>query len=101
MGLLEFFGIQNKRKIKMREVLENGAVIIDVRSKEEFSQGHVGGSVNMPLPGIAGQINKIHKMNAPVVLCCASGMRSGSATSILKGAGIECYNGGSWMNLNN
>lgn len=101
MGLLEFLGIQNKRKIKMNEVLENGAVIIDVRSKEEFQQGHVKGSVNMPLPTITGQINKINEMKKPVVLCCASGMRSGSATAILKGAGIECYNGGSWRNLNN
>ncbi|WP_152287731.1 rhodanese-like domain-containing protein [Flavicella marina] len=100
MGLLDFLGIGKKRKKMIQEVLEKGAVIIDVRSEGEFQQGHVAGSINMPLPTITGQINKINKMNKPVVLCCASGMRSGSATSILKGAGIECYNGGSWVNLN-
>ena len=76
------------------------AIIIDVRSEGEFQQGHVKGSINMPLPTITGQIHKIKGMKKPVVLCCASGMRSGSATSILKSAGVECYNGGSWMNLN-
>lgn len=99
MGLLELFGFGKKKKM-VQEVIANGAVIIDVRSVGEFSQGHVKGSVNMPLPTIGGQVNKIKKMKKPVVLCCASGMRSGSATSILKSAGIECYNGGSWMNLN-
>lgn len=100
MGLLELLGIGKKKKQMIQEVLTNGAVIIDVRSEGEFQQGHVKGSVNMPLPTITGQINKIIGMKKPVVLCCASGMRSGSATSILKSAGIECYNGGSWINLN-
>jgi phage shock protein E len=36
-----------------------------------------------------------------VITCCASGMRSGSATAILKQAGVEAYNGGSWMSLQN
>ena len=101
MGLLEILGIGKKRKMRVQEMLDKGAVIIDVRSEGEYKQGHVKGSVNMPLPTITGQINKIEAMKKPVLLCCASGMRSGSATSILKGAGIDCYNAGSWMNLNN
>lgn len=100
MGILELLGIGKKKKQMIQDVLANGGVLIDVRSKEEYQQGHVKGSINMPLQEITGQIHRINKINKPVVLCCASGMRSGSATSILKRAGIECYNGGSWMNLN-
>lgn len=98
MGLLELLGFGKKKKI-VREVVLNGALIIDVRSAGEFKQGHIKGSVNIPLPTISKQIKKISKMKQPIVLCCASGMRSGSATSMLKKAGVDCYNGGSWMSL--
>ncbi len=101
MGLLNLLGIGNKRKNMIQEMLAKGAVVIDVRSKEEYNQGHVKGSINMPLGSITGQINKIQDMNKPVILCCASGMRSGSATSILQSSGVDCCNGGSWMSLAN
>lgn len=98
MGILDLFGF-GKRKQMIQEVLEKGAVIIDVRSSMEFAGGHVRGSYNMPLDTLESQINKIKNMNKPVVLCCASGMRSGSAVSVLKRQGIEAYNAGSWVNL--
>lgn len=99
MGLLDLFGF-GKRKEQVRNALKNGAIIIDVRSKGEFSSGHIDGSQNIPLDKINGQIERIKKLNLPIVVCCASGMRSGSAKSILKSKGIECYNGGGWQSLN-
>ncbi len=84
---------------EMMEALKNGAEIIDVRSEGEFAGGHVKGSKNIPLPKISGQVAKIKKLNKPVVLCCASGMRSSQATSILKSNGITAYNGGSWYSV--
>ena len=83
----------------LREKLEQGAVIIDVRTKAEFGGGHVQGSKNIPLNQVSNQLNKIQKWNKPVIACCASGMRSASAISILKQHGIEAYNGGSWRNV--
>ena len=99
MGLLDILGI-GKRKKMIQEVLEKGAIIIDVRTPGEFALGHVNGSFNMPLDSILSQVNSIKNMNKPIVFCCASGMRSGSAASMLKREGIEAYNGGSWVNLN-
>lgn len=61
--------------------------------------GHVKGSKNIPLQSIQGQVNKIKKMNKPVVVCCASGMRSAQAASILSQAGIETVNGGGWAKV--
>ncbi len=75
--------------------------IIDVRSPGEFMGGHVNGSVNIPLQEIAERLDEIKKMKQPIVLCCASGMRSGSATEFLQKNGVECSNGGSWLNVNN
>lgn len=78
---------------------DRGAVVIDVRTPAEFKGGHVKGAKNYPLQTIQGKAGEIAKLNKPIILCCASGMRSGQATSILKSAGIECVNGGSWTKV--
>ena len=98
MGILSnLFGMKNTAA---QDMINNGAVIIDVRTSGEFQGGHVAGSKNIPLNMISSKVNEIKKMNKPVVLCCASGMRSSQATSILKSAGVECTNGGGWMQVN-
>ena len=74
--------------------------IIYVRTPEEYSSGSVVGSINIPLNEITQRSEDILKMDQPIVLCCASGGRSGQATSFLKGMGVECENGGSWMDVN-
>lgn len=73
--------------------------ILDVRTKEEFTGGHVNGSINIPLHEIPNRITEIRGMSQPLVLCCASGIRSGQATVYLKSFGIECKNGGSWQEI--
>jgi phage shock protein E len=79
-------------------LVKGGAQIIDVRSKEEYSSGHLKGSVKIPLQSLQGQLNKISK-EKPVIVCCASGMRSGSAKSVLQAKGYTVYNGGGWTSL--
>lgn len=93
------FGTGNKANV--REIIENGAVIVDVRTPGEFAGGHVKGSVNIPLDKIQNNIAKIKNYRKPVVVCCASGMRSSNAKRVLMKNGIEeVYDGGSWLNLN-
>ena len=98
MGLLDFLGLGNKSE-SIQEFIEKGAVIIDVRSPGEFAGGHIKGSKNIPLNEIGTKINEIKKQNKPVIACCASGMRSSQATSILKQNGIDAINGGGWQSL--
>ena len=81
-------------------LMNRGAIIIDVRTPLEYSRGHVSESINLPLNEIRGNITEIKKQNKPIITCCRSGARSGSAASILKNAGIEAYNGGSWNQVN-
>ncbi|MBU2914541.1 MULTISPECIES: rhodanese-like domain-containing protein [Reichenbachiella] len=100
MGLLDLLGLGKKRKKAMIEALKNGAVIVDVRSPAEFQGGHVAGAHNYPLDRIGSQLEGLKAAGKPVVFCCASGMRSGRATSQAKSAGITAYNGGGWMSLN-
>ena len=79
---------------------ENQASIIDVRSYGEFMGGNVLGSTNIPLNEIPERIGELKKMKGPLIFCCASGNRSGQAQHFLSHHGIECYNGGSWLNVN-
>lgn len=100
MGILDFFGFGDKSK-QISEFIEKEAVIIDVRTYEEFASGHIQNSKNIPLQIIETKINDIIKLNKPVIVCCKSGMRSAQANSILKRNGIESINGGGWQSLQN
>lgn len=82
-------------------LVKNGAQIIDVRSREEFSGGHIRGSLNIPLQHLTASLSKIKK-DQPVITCCASGVRSASAKSVLLSNGFsEVHNGGGWVSLQN
>jgi phage shock protein E len=83
---------------EIASLVKNGAQVIDVRSPEEFASGHLKGSVNIPLQVLSKNLNRIKKDKA-VVVCCASGMRSGSAKSILQSHGYTVHNGGGWRSL--
>jgi phage shock protein E len=87
-------------KIDFKELVINGGQIIDVRTRQEYASGNVIGSVNIPLNELTENLSKIKK-DKPVITCCASGMRSASAKSILINAGFsEVHNAGGWMSLN-
>jgi rhodanese-related sulfurtransferase len=79
---------------------ENLGTIVDVRTYEEFMGGNVVGSINIPLNEIPARIEDLKALKAPLILCCASGGRSGQAHNYLSQLGIECYNGGSWLDVN-
>ncbi len=82
------------------EILKSGnAMVVDVRTREEYMGGHVAGSINIPLSDIPANIAAF-KNGKHIVLCCASGGRSGQATNFLKSNGIDCINGGSWLDVN-
>jgi rhodanese-related sulfurtransferase len=96
MGLLSLF---TGKKKKIEAMLAQGAVVVDVRTAGEYKSGHAKGSKNMPLQTISNKTKELQKMKKPIIFCCASGMRSGQATSIMKSKGIECMNGGSWSSV--
>ncbi|MEX0810830.1 MAG: rhodanese-like domain-containing protein [Chitinophagales bacterium] len=85
---------------KVKEMIKNGATIIDVRTRSEFTNGHVAGSKNIPLQEVQSRVDEFKKMKNGIVLCCASGNRSGQATDFLKSQGLECVNGGGWKQVN-
>jgi rhodanese-related sulfurtransferase len=86
-------------KVNYSELMNNQGVIVDVRRKEEFSFGHVKNSKNIPLHELQAKLGTLDK-SKPIITCCASGIRSASAKSILKSKGFETvHNGGGWKSL--
>ena len=75
---------------------QKGALLIDVRSAAEFASGNAPGTLNIPLQELGRRLSEIPK-STPVVLCCASGTRSGMAKLMLKSKGYrDVYNIGTW-----
>jgi rhodanese-related sulfurtransferase len=86
--------------INYSELVQQGAIILDVRSKAEFSGGHIKGAVNIPVNVLNSHLGQLKDKNKTIITCCASGMRSASAKSILKSNGYtNVYNGGGWSSL--
>lgn len=96
--LKKLFGMNSKEELK--KIIEQGGTIIDVRTPAEFQSGHPKGAINIPLQNIEAKIKDIKRMKQPIIVCCASGIRSASAKSILKKHGIDAHNAGAWHNLN-
>lgn len=88
-------------KVDYEQLIKDGALIVDVRTKGEYAGGHVMGSVNIPLDLLSYHLKKFKSKEQVIITCCASGMRSGSARRFLQSEGFtNVHNGGSWHNLN-
>ncbi len=74
---------------KVREMLQAGAVLVDVRTAGEFSSGHVRGAVNIPVDQLQGRLGELGGKDKPVIVYCQSGMRSRAAAAQLRAAGFE------------
>ncbi len=96
--LKKLFGMKTREDYK--KIIEQGGTIIDVRTPAEFKMGHPNGAKNIPLQNLESKISEIKKMKQPILVCCASGMRSASAKAILEKHGLEVHNAGPWTNLN-
>lgn len=101
MNLLKsVFGGTNNSQLDT--ALKQGAVVIDVRSPSEFAGGHAQRAINIPIDQLELKVNKIKSYKKPIIVCCASGMRSARAKAFLAGQGVtDLYDAGSWRNLNN
>lgn len=86
-------------RAKLPEYLKEGAIVVDVRSPGEFVSGHFEGSINIPLGELGNKVGGLDT-DKTVLLCCASGSRSGMAAAILKAKGFKkVINAGPWSNL--
>jgi len=84
---------------QLHDLRQQGALILDVRNPGEFVQGHAKGALNIPLGALKGRLGELDRTR-PILTCCASGMRSSSARSMLLKAGFkDVHNVGAWTVL--
>lgn len=84
---------------KIQEYLNNGAIILDVRTHAEWNDGHIDGAKHIVLNTIPDHLDEIKGLNKPIIAVCKSGGRSQSATDFLKQNGVDVINGGPWQNV--
>ncbi len=81
-------------------IIKSGAFLVDVRTPGEFAEGHVKGSVNIPLSMLPFELDKFRNQSN-VVVFCLSGGRSAQAKAILEMNGFsDIINGGTWNYVN-
>ncbi len=80
---------------RAHELVAQGALLIDVRTEDEFAAAHLPGAANVPLSSLSSQAKALASRGKPIVVYCASGMRSLSAKRVLQAAGAEVYDLGS------
>lgn len=96
---MSFFGLFGNKNASIEEYLKDGAIVLDVRSVDEYKSGHVKNSKNIPLHVLPMRYEEIASLNKKVICVCLSGGRSGQATSFLKSKGVDVVNGGPWQNV--
>ncbi|WP_298342302.1 rhodanese-like domain-containing protein [uncultured Algibacter sp.] len=97
MGFLKYF-FKNKNS-QIKEFIDRGAVIVDVRTEREWNEGYIPNAIHLPLSELKNNIEEIKKTNKPVIAYCKSGVRSARATKLLKFYKIEAINGGGMADL--
>jgi rhodanese-related sulfurtransferase len=84
---------------KAKELVSGGAVLLDVRTQGEFDGGHIDGAKLIPVQELSSRMDDVGAKDKPVVVYCASGMRSARAANMLAQAGYgEVYDLGAMGN---
>jgi rhodanese-related sulfurtransferase len=97
--MFSFFKRFFSSKPDIAQLLNDGAMVIDVRTQSEYQRGHGKNTRNIPLNSIKGKLTSLKKQKKVIITCCASGMRSGKAAKMLRNAGLDAHNGGPWQSV--
>lgn len=96
MNILKFLNFNRQSKNlslnEVKEIIRNNenAILIDVRSRQEFLEGHLNGSINIPLYELEQSCeSKLQDKNSIIITYCQCGMRSKKAITILKKHGYK------------
>lgn len=95
MGLFSFLG-----RGSLKAALRSGAVIVDIRSAQEYDHGRIPGSLNIPVDRLSGHIQRLKGFEKPIIICGTDSARIRQAILKLKNEGFtDLYDGGHWETL--
>ena len=98
LTVLKTLSIFKKPGKNIQEFIDEGAVIIDVRTESEFNSGNIKNSINVPLKDLIYRVKEFDK-DKKYVTVCAVGMRAESAKKFFENRGYNVVNGGRWSTL--
>jgi rhodanese-related sulfurtransferase len=98
MGLFGIFS-QKKETNDVKEYLAKGAVVLDVRTLEEWDEAHGKQAKHIVLTTVPLHLEEIRSWDKPIIAVCRSGARSSQATQFLVSNGLDAINGGPWQNV--
>ena len=102
MGLFDFlFGKKRPAAVDLKQLAQAGAIILDVRTLEEFNAAHIKGAKHIPVQVIEQHLEELKALDKQIIAYCRSGRRSGKATRLMVDAGIQAVNGGGFEALKN
>jgi phage shock protein E len=82
-------GASGEQAAQAREKIANGALLLDVRTPQEYAGGHIDGAVNIPVQQLQTRLGELGEKDRQIVVYCRSGARSGQATRIMQNAGFH------------
>lgn len=97
MSLFSFF-FKNKTNA-LKAFKSKNALLLDVRTKQEFDAGAITGALHIPLHKLEASVQNLKEKNRPIITYCKSGGRSLTAAALLRKNGIDALNGGGWRSL--
>ncbi len=83
------FGAERISGAQARALVEGGALLVDVRSPAEFSEGHIEGAVSIPIQELSERTDELGDPGREIIVYCASGGRSAMARRLLQNKGFE------------
>lgn len=103
MGLFDFLGFGGSAisAQQAKDLVTQGAVLLDVRTPAEFASGHVQGAKNIPVQELKTRLKELPPKAKSIVVYCRSGARSASASSMLRQAGYDVHDLGAMSNWQN
>lgn len=81
-----------------RRAVQQGATLLDVRTREEFHESHLPGAINIPVHELESRTHELRLRSRAVVVYCRSGNRSATAASVLRSAGYVVFDVGAMDN---
>ncbi len=95
--LRQLFGIS--QAIDYARLVREGAIVLDVRTPEEFNKAHIAGAVNIPIEKLNKNMHRLSKA-IPIIACCNDGSKSWYAKNLLDANGYrKVYDAGNWRKL--
>ncbi len=100
MGLFDFFDHEKRYgpfvpTAEAAAMLEQGGLVLDVRSRREWEAGHCADSLLMPVDELQARLGELPK-DAPILVCCAVGGRAKAVAEFLRAQGFQAHNLGGW-----